>query len=226
MILLEKNSGNMLCRFEGLAGSRENCPGNRLREEMRMEEKKQVRREVALCREALDESYLRVSDRDLFQMTAVLPEYRSASVLFCYVSVGREPDTRRLIKRALAEGKRVGVPLCTGKGRMEAREITGFEDLEAGAYGIPAPKASCPCLDPGEIQLAVLPCVTCSHMGARLGHGGGYYDRYLALLNCPAVCLCREALIREEIPLELHDRPVSAVITEKGVFRREPEKYI
>lgn len=189
-----------------------------------MDEKKRVRREAAMCQEALDESYLRMSDRDIFQMTAVLPEYRSASVLFCYVSVGREPDTRRLIKRALAEGKRVGVPLCTSKGRMEVREITGFEDLEAGAYGIPAPKASCPGLAPGEIQLAVIPCVTCSHMGTRLGHGGGYYDRYLAALECPTVCLCREALIREEIPLEPHDRPVDAVITEKGVFRGWPEK--
>lgn len=191
-----------------------------------MEEKKRIRREVAVCREALDESYLRMSDRDLFAMVTVLAEYRAASVLFCYVSAGREPDTHRLIKHALAEGKRVGVPLCTGKGLMEVREITGFEDLEEGAYGIPAPKASCSPLSPAEIQLAIVPCVTCSHEGSRLGHGGGYYDRYLAALKCLAVCLCREALVREDIPLESHDRQVDAVVTEKGVFRGKSEEPV
>lgn len=189
------------------------------------EEKKRLRRQIAGCRDALEGSVLRLSDRDLFNMLSVLAEYRAAHIVFCYVSVGREPDTRRLIAHALEEGKRVCVPLCTGKGVMEAREIKRMDDLkEDGRYGIPEPKDGCPAVAPEDIGLALIPCVTCSHRGDRLGHGGGYYDRYLEKLRCPAVCLCREALTREDIPLEPHDRPVDAVVTEKGVFRPGKEE--
>lgn len=186
---------------------------------MLQEEKARLRREIAACQQALDDSYRRMSDRDIFAMASVLAEYRSAPALFCYVSVGKEADTRRLLDHALTEGKRVAVPLCTGDGVMEAREIQGIDDLVPGKYGLLEPKPDCPELDPGAISLAVVPCVTCSHTGARLGHGGGYYDRYLAGLRCPAICLCREALMREDIPEEPHDRRMDAVITEKGVFR-------
>lgn len=177
-----------------------------------------MRLEAALQRDGLDEAYLRFSDQEIVTRMLALEEYRGARTIFCYVSTGREPDTRALIELALKAGKRVGVPLCTGKGLMEVREITGWDALRDGKYGIPEPKPECGLLPPAEIDLAIVPCVICSHDGLRLGHGGGYYDRYLARLRCPAVCFCREALVREEIPWEPHDRPVTMLITEKGVF--------
>ena len=68
------------------------------------------------------------------------------------------------------------------------------------------------------VMLAMGTCLTCHHLGQRLGQGGGYYDRFLAHYRGGAVLLCRELLIREEIPLEPHDYPVPWVLTEKGLY--------
>ncbi len=64
----------------------------------------------------------------------------------------------------------------------------------------------------------MIPCVTCSREGRRLGRGGGYYDRFLAHYRGAAVLVCRERLLRQEIPFDLHDYPVPWVITEAGLF--------
>ena len=64
----------------------------------------------------------------------------------------------------------------------------------------------------------VLPCVTCNYLGQRLGHGGGYYDRFLSQYRGGTVLLCRELLIRQEIPVEPHDYPVPWVLTERGLY--------
>ena len=80
------------------------------------------------------------------------------------------------------------------------------------------PPADAPRVDADEVDFAVLPCVTCNHLGQRLGRGGGYYDRFLAHYRGGTVLLCREKLIREEIPLEPRDMPVPWVLTERGLY--------
>ena len=64
----------------------------------------------------------------------------------------------------------------------------------------------------------MLPCVACNRLGQRLGRGSGYYDRFLARYRSGAVLLCREELLRQEIPLEPHDYPVPWVVTERALY--------
>ena len=122
------------------------------------------------------------------------------------------------LEDALAAGKRLCVPLCTGPGIMELRQITALSQLSPGAYGIPEPPADAPTISVDETDFAILPCLTCNHLGHRLGQGAGYYDRFLAHYRSGTVLLCREKLIREEIPLEPHDYPVPWVLTERGLY--------
>ena len=101
---------------------------------------------------------------------------------------------------------------------MELRQVTDLKELSPGAYGILEPPAGSPSLSPDQADLAVIPCLTCSREGRRLGRGGGYYDRFLSRYRGAAVLVCREKLLRQEIPFGLHDYPVPWVVTEAGLF--------
>lgn len=183
------------------------------------EQKKKIRQEVKQCRRELPAEYCRQSDSAIFACVTGLKEYQQADVIFCFVGTEEEIDTLPIIHDAWKRGKRVGVPLCVAKGVMEVRQIFGEEDLINGFYGIQEPKEECLLIKPEAIQLAIVPCISCSRNGSRLGYGGGYYDRYLGRVETPKVVLCRERLMREDIPEELHDLRMDVMISESGIYR-------
>lgn len=160
-----------------------------------------------------------------------MPEMKKAYNVLIYFSVGSEPGTLAVIDRLFRTSKKVCLPLCTDldeKGQrsgdlyaMEARIIKSFDDLEPGAYGIPEPKAETELMPPGKLDLIVLPCVACDRKFRRIGHGAGYYDKYLSMAgrDCFTVALCYEKLLFDEIPAEDHDMPVDAIVTEETVYR-------
>ena len=57
---------------------------------------------------------------------------------------------------------------------MEARQIRSLGELYPGSYGIEEPEKAAEIIGPEEISLALVPCLTCSGDGRRLGYGGGF----------------------------------------------------
>lgn len=180
------------------------------------EEKKQLRRLLLEQMRALPPAYCRKADEAIYRHVAALPAYQTARTICVYVGMTHEIDTKPLIKRMLAEGKRVGVPLCVGKGVMEMREIGGLDELQAGTWGILEPAPDAPLLQPDEIDLGLIPCVSGNEEGQRLGYGGGFYDAYLAKAPFLRVLLCRKAMMTAPIPLEPHDAMMDVVVSEDG----------
>lgn len=180
------------------------------------EEKKQLRRLLLEQMRALPPAYCRKADKAIYRHVAALPAYQTARTICVYVGMAHEIDTKPLIKRMLAEGKRVGVPLCVGKGVMEMREIGGLDELQAGTWGILEPAPDAPLLQPDEIDLGLIPCVSGNEAGQRLGYGGGFYDAYLAKAPFLRVLLCRKAMMTAPIPLEPHDAMMDVVVSEDG----------
>jgi 5-formyltetrahydrofolate cyclo-ligase len=72
---------------------------------------------------------------------------------------------------------------------------------------------------PADIGLILVPGLAFTRNGQRLGRGGGFYDRYLALLPPHTVRLgvCFAAQLVESLPAEAHDQRVNAVVTELGM---------
>jgi len=87
-----------------------------------------------------------------------------------------------------------------------------------GAVEPPPDRAEPPA--PDQFDLVLLPCVAASPFGERLGHGKGYYDRLLALLEPSvttlAVCLSPQA-VSGHLPMEEHDRLVNGRVTQNGI---------
>lgn len=183
-------------------------------------QKTELRKHIRKLQSCLQPEYIAACDKKIAERVLGLSEYRRAATVFLFVSTAAEIDTAPLLLNALADGKRVAVPRCIGDGIMRACVISGTEDLAEGAYGILEPRDTCPPLPAGEIDFGVIPCVSCDRQGNRLGHGGGFYDRYLAGAAFPAAALCRELLLCDSIPSGNFDVTVDMVITEEKIYRR------
>ena len=175
-----------------------------------------LRRELAKAERALTLAEKNISDAAILHHVVNTTVYHRARTVFAFVGRGDEIDTLPLLRRVLADGKRLCVPLCTAPGIMECREITDLSVLRPGAYRILEPPAGAPLVAPADIDLAVIPGAGASPDGRRLGRGGGYYDRFLAGYAGEALLLCRQALLRTDIPWEAHDVLIPTVITEQG----------
>jgi 5-formyltetrahydrofolate cyclo-ligase len=75
-----------------------------------------------------------------------------------------------------------------------------------------------------EVDLLLVPGLAFTPEGHRLGRGGGFYDRLLALRGpkTRTFGVCFDAQMFPQLPLESHDESVDAVLTESGVLPAEP----
>ena len=182
------------------------------------EEKSRVRREVLLQTRLQDKTIKAEEDRKIIEFLFNTVEYGTAKTIFAYVGTETEIDTVPLLKAAIKDGKLLFVPLCIGEGEMALKRITSLSELHAGFHGIMEPDADAPEILPDELDLAIIPCVSCAQDGRRLGYGGGFYDRFLAQYKGLSIMLCRTAHMREDIPTDRYDINVHTIITEKGII--------
>lgn len=183
------------------------------------EEKKELRKIIKQKVKELLEDYCKQADAQIRERVIELPEYIDAKTIFCYVGTDQEINTFPLLQMVLESGKTLVVPKCITRGIMKAYQIKTLEELELGAYGIMEPKEECVCVEPERIDLVIVPCLSCTKDGKRLGFGGGFYDRYLERVQAPKVLLCREQVMEKEIPIERHDLMMDILISEKETKR-------
>lgn len=169
------------------------------------ERKKQMRKEVSAALKALPEAYKTAASREICEAVLASHEYREARRVFLYIAMQTEPDTAEIIRQALRDGKTVCVPKCIGKHDMLAVRIRSADDLVPGAYGIPEPADCSETLEAEELDLILVPCVSASRDGRRLGHGAGYYDRFLEGGADKTLCLCYRKAMREDVPTDEND---------------------
>ena len=182
------------------------------------EEKKLLRKKIKANIAELPEEYKEKADCKILAQLLTLPEYQKAETVFCFVGTKNEINTKFFLEQVLADGKVLAVPLCTGKGIMEAKRICSLSELKSGAYGILEPEATAKTIELSENSFAVIPCLSCDHSGNRLGHGGGYYDRYFANGKVNSALVCWEKITETSIPTEETDHCFPTVVTEDGIF--------
>ncbi len=178
------------------------------------DKKKQLRKAVTARLKALPETYRVKASARIAEQVFALPEYCAANRIFLFVSMPTEPDTLPIIRQALRDGKRVYVPKCVSRTEMLAVRIRDLNDLKPGAYGISEPQDCSETVEPNGLDLIVVPCVSAWTDGRRLGHGAGYYDRFLKGNADKTVCLCFRAAMSPDIPTDENDVRMRRVITE------------
>lgn len=184
------------------------------------EEKEALRRRVLVIRDGLSAGAVAAMSGEIVRRLTALSEIRAAATLMVYLGFGSEVMTEGLIRWAWSAGKRVVVPLCAPGRCLIPCRIEGFEEVEAGHYGIREPKAVCrrP-VEPGGIDAVVVPAVAFDRRGGRVGYGGGYYDRFLP--RAPQAARIGAAFavqIVAAVPAGGLDVPMDMVVTEEGTI--------
>ena len=181
------------------------------------EEKNALRKNVKTVRTSIENKALlsEMIAEKLFSLEC----YKNCKNLFAYFSYPQEVSTRLIIEKALFDGKRVALPRCEGEHEMSFYYIESDRDLEEGTFkGIFEPKETAEKAFSNEETLILVPALAFGKNGSRLGHGKGYYDRFLALNKGTAAGLCFEKLLFSSLPEDGFDRRVSLIITEKEII--------
>ncbi len=145
-----------------------------------------------------------------------LSAYRTAHTVFCHVSTEKEPSTTLLLHQALADGKRLVVPKSEPNGILRMFAIERLSQLAVGRFGILEPVGGIE-VTASQIDFSVIPCVAMSICGERLGHGCGYYDRFLAQYSNFCVAVCPADMLVSKLPVDPHDHSIPMIVTEKGI---------
>ena len=137
------------------------------------------------------------------------------AVVGLYHATSEEAPTRGYAKWFHDNGRRPALPWFAARDApMRFRlwqDPYGDEGLEPGPYGALQPAASAPEVMP---TLAFVPLLAFTAGGARLGQGGGHYDRWLAANpQVLAIGLGWDAQLVDSLPMEPHDQPLVAIIT-------------
>ncbi|WP_426594443.1 5-formyltetrahydrofolate cyclo-ligase [Cellulomonas sp. McL0617] len=157
----------------------------------------------------------------LAKVVLTIPAVQDARCVSVYAARVTEPGTGPLLDELAARGVRVLMPVLGSGLQRDWAEYAGADDLRERAPGRP-PEPGGPTLGAqalADADVVIAPALAVDTSGARLGQGGGWYDRALEHLRpgVPVVALVYpeelyDAQLRP-LPSERHDRTVDAVAT-------------
>jgi len=185
-------------------------------EKSQSEWRQAIRRVLLDWRATLDaETHRHLSDLVRSSFKAFLLERPKATVGF-YWPIQNEIDLRPVIESHLDSGGNAALPVVSGKDKpMVFHNWTRDSEMAPGYARIPEPQNS----DEVPIHVLLAPLVGFDRAGYRLGYGGGFFDRTLAIMpRKPLVVgIGFEATGIEDIKPHQYDIPVDILITDAGV---------
>ena len=149
------------------------------------------------------------------------PRYSEVRTIFSYRGTWDEVNVDAFNDWAEVQGYRVAYPISLPKGIMKAAVPAEENAWHRAAYGILEPvMKNSKILEPGDIDLVIVPCVAFDEYGNRCGHGAGYYDRFMACMSSESLIMVAfEAQRSEKLKTEETDIPVRTIVTEAGIAR-------
>ncbi|NND66818.1 MAG: 5-formyltetrahydrofolate cyclo-ligase [Halioglobus sp.] len=156
---------------------------------------------------------------DLASQCSALPQWTAAQHIGLYLPADGEVSTAVLADRVREVGKTTYLPVVQDNLLLFA-EWRAAVPLVTNRYGIGEPDDSLHRKDAGELDILCLPVVAWDRSGARLGMGGGYYDRTLAQTQRPLlVGLAHAGQEVAELPRDDWDINLDWIVTDAECYR-------
>lgn len=147
-----------------------------------------------------------------------------------YAAMGSEVDPSAFAAAAAKRGWRVAYPCMLSAidaaacGQRMCMRAVAVDDASAAPF-IAHPKRAFAATDidssrfpivPAEVlDMIVVPLVAFDQTGARLGYGGGCYDRYLPTLSatCQIIGIAFDEQCVDHVPTDAHDLPLPNIVS-------------
>ena len=196
-------------------------------------DKAELRRAVIVRRDALD---LDVRAAKSAVVCARLVELMESSgtagqrTVAVYAAMGSEVDPAAFAAAAAKCGWRVAYPCMLSATdaaacgqRMCMRAVSVGDASEAPFIAHPTRALAAtdvdsvrfPIVPAKALDMIIVPLVAFDRTGARLGYGGGCYDRYLPILSpvCQIVGIAFDEQRVDQVPTDVHDLPLSHIVS-------------
>ena len=147
-----------------------------------------------------------------------------------YAAMGSEVDPAAFAAAAAARGWRVAYPCMLSATdaaacgqRMCMRAVAAADASSAPFIGHPTRAFTATDIDSSRfpivpveaLDMIVVPLVAFDRAGARLGYGGGYYDRYLPMLSpaCQIIGIAFDEQRVDHVSTDAHDLPLPHIVS-------------
>lgn len=153
------------------------------------------------------------------------PSMAAAHTVLAYASFGSEVQTRALLESCLRTGRRLVLPRVNRARReLDLHRVCDLDhDLAPGTWGIsePRPERCEQFQDLETIDLVIVPGAAFTADCARMGYGGGFYDRLLGAWRGDGrfVAVAFDEQIVDTLPLIATDVRMHEVVTPSRHFR-------
>ena len=189
-------------------------------EELIKAEKARLRREAAARRKGLGPERRAEFSARVCRRLAELPELAGAGFVLSYMATAEELELSPLHDLLRQRDITLAFPRSLPGGRMEFFVPESPGAFLPGPFGILEPVGRPLDLERSGRGCVLVPCLAFDPALSRLGHGGGYYDRFLASRpELPRLCPAFQCQLFPSLPRESWDLPLDAAVTELGVYR-------
>lgn len=192
--------------------------------------KKRLREQCLIKRQSIPDAAMSMAARAIARHYADHPILAFAPSFAGYVAMRGEVDVFPIYELMARFNKTTALPRMDTRTRLlQFRGWGPGEPLDVTAMGVREPKPAAPSLIPA---IVLTPCVAFDADGFRLGYGGGWYDRTIAILrdtdHAPLfIGVAYSAQEIERLPVEPQDQPLDGILTEHGVsmFQNAHTRY-
>lgn len=180
-----------------------------------------LRKRILALREQLSSGLRTAHSAAITARLLQLPDYQQANVVLGYMSFGSEFNSTAWVSQVLTNGKELLLPKVNRQsGQLDLYQVDNLANqLAPGLWGIsePIPERCERFNRLNEVEFALLPGVAFTRNGARLGYGGGFYDKLFAhvALGTPLVAAAFALQVVQRIPQEPTDIKVGWIMTEQ-----------
>lgn len=185
-------------------------------------QKNELRKLFLKKRDALSEIEIKTKSKQILNRIFEMKEFEQAQTVFAYMSINSEVDMSELIRRCWELNKIVCMPKTITKTKeMHFYAIKSFENLRKSNYGIMEPYEG-EIITPDDKTMVVVPGVAFDYNMARIGYGGGYYDRFLAKYSPMAkIGVCFLSQMADKLEIDANDVCVDKIITESHIIMKK-----